>query len=54
MWPDELDAEAVRAAAGDTEGIGHDLRETRVKLGPDQTLADARNDWARTHLGRPG
>ncbi len=54
LWPDDLDAEAARAAAGDIEGIGLDLRETRVKLAPGQTLAEARREWARTHAGRAG
>ncbi len=54
LWPDDLDAEAARAAAGDIEGIGLDLRETRVKLAPGQSLADARREWARTHAGRAG
>jgi 4-hydroxy-3-polyprenylbenzoate decarboxylase len=54
LWPDELDAEAEHAASGEHELVGLELRETRVRLGPDQTLADARREWARTHQGRAG
>jgi 4-hydroxy-3-polyprenylbenzoate decarboxylase len=54
LWPDELDAEAAHAAAGEHEQVSHELRETRVRLAPDQTLADARREWARTHQGRAG
>jgi 4-hydroxy-3-polyprenylbenzoate decarboxylase len=54
MWPEDLDAEAASAAHGEHERIGDGLRQTRVKLGPDETLAEARRQWARTHQGRAG
>lgn len=52
LWPEELDGEAARAAEGEAERIGRELRQTRVRLAPNQTLADARHEWARTHQGR--
>jgi 4-hydroxy-3-polyprenylbenzoate decarboxylase len=54
MWPDDLDAEAASAASGDHERVAEGLRETRIRLAPDQTLAEARREWARTHQGRAG
>jgi len=54
LWPEELDEEAARAAAGAHEQVAQELRSTRVRLAPDQTLADARRAWARTHQGRAG
>ncbi len=52
LWPEDLDEEARLAAAGDYDKVGEKLRETRVEVGQEETLASMREMWGRTHVGR--
>jgi UbiD family decarboxylase len=52
LWPDELDAEARLAAAGDYDKVGEKLRNTRIEVAEGETLGSMRQKWGRSHSGR--
>lgn len=52
LWPAELAHEAELAARSEHEQVLAVLEKTRVRVGPDDTLATLRARWAKSHSGR--
>jgi 4-hydroxy-3-polyprenylbenzoate decarboxylase len=52
IWFDNLDEEADLAAHGHMDQVAEGLARTRVPLEAGETLAAARQRWARSHVGR--